>query len=195
MVYVKLSSNGVMKEGERLMYPEAYIQYLVQFHAHRDFFECHEILEEHWKENDIKNRYSPWVGLIQIAVGLYHYRRENFRGAEKILKNAYTILEQNPDHLRRLGLDFDKLLNVTHDCLLHVLERKDYRDINLPLTDQALIERCKQESAHQHVTWLAESDLRNKHLVHRHILRDRTEIDEERLRQKQLKETTRKLSR
>ena len=33
-----------------MVYPEAYIEYLMYFHGNRDYFECHEVLEEYWKE-------------------------------------------------------------------------------------------------------------------------------------------------
>ncbi|MCD2486520.1 DUF309 domain-containing protein, partial [Staphylococcus aureus] len=50
------------------MYPKAYIDYLVEFHATRDYFECHEILEEYWKEDPPKKRKRYWVGFIELAV-------------------------------------------------------------------------------------------------------------------------------
>lgn len=53
------------------MYPKAYIEYLVHFHSDRDYFECHEILEEHWKQD---GRNKGWLVLIQTAVAFYHYR-------------------------------------------------------------------------------------------------------------------------
>ncbi len=62
------------------MYPKAYIDYLVEFHATRDYFECHEILEEYWKEDPPKKRKRYWVGFIQLAVALYHHRRQNTAG-------------------------------------------------------------------------------------------------------------------
>ncbi|WP_205628902.1 DUF309 domain-containing protein, partial [Acinetobacter baumannii] len=52
------------------LYPEALIDYLVYFHADRDFFECHEVLEDYWKSLPKEERSLFWVGLIQIAVGL-----------------------------------------------------------------------------------------------------------------------------
>ena len=73
-------------------YPKAYILYLVHFHGDRDYFECHEILEEHWKEMDPKDRMSHWVGLIQIAVAVYHERRENRQGAIRTLTKATNNL-------------------------------------------------------------------------------------------------------
>lgn len=59
------SFKGLIK-----LYPKAYIDYLVYFHGLRDYFECHEVLEEHWKKDDKAERKKYWVGLIQIAVAL-----------------------------------------------------------------------------------------------------------------------------
>ena len=58
-------------------FPQKYIEYLVHFHGDRDYFECHEILEEYWKKIDNGNKESIWVGLIQLAVANYHHRRKN----------------------------------------------------------------------------------------------------------------------
>ncbi|WP_260405419.1 DUF309 domain-containing protein, partial [Paenibacillus sp. 598K] len=64
------------------IYPDDYIQYLIEFHVTRDYFECHELLEEYWKEQPGDDPfYDTWVGLIQIAVSQYHHRRSNHRGA------------------------------------------------------------------------------------------------------------------
>ena len=74
-----------------LNYPEDYLSFLVHFHGTRDYFECHEILEEYWKETAPKERDSHWVGLIQIAVALYHERRGNKQGATRTLTKAIEI--------------------------------------------------------------------------------------------------------
>ncbi len=50
------------------VYPEAYVAFLHEFHTTRDYFECHEILEEYWKEDPPEQRKEYWVGLIQLAV-------------------------------------------------------------------------------------------------------------------------------
>ncbi|WP_158735263.1 DUF309 domain-containing protein [Alteribacillus sp. YIM 98480] len=176
------------------MYPEAYIQYLIQFHGYRDFFECHEILEEHWKEKEVRNRDKYWVGLIQVAVGLYHHRRENWRGARKTFQNARSIIQENETSLQQLGLDTSRLIQLIDERLSDLLLHKGYTDMNLPITDTALIEQCRQECEANQVTWLADSDLDDPYIIHRHILRDRTSVTEERLHQKLLREQ-KKLSR
>ena len=54
-------------------YPEAYIDFLVHFHGDRDWFECHERLEEYWKEHPDDPKSDTWVGLIQVAeIGRAH---------------------------------------------------------------------------------------------------------------------------
>lgn len=37
------------------VYPEAYVAFLHEFHTTRDYFECHEILEEYWKEDPLSS--------------------------------------------------------------------------------------------------------------------------------------------
>lgn len=51
-------------------YPQAYIEYLEYYHGARDYFECHEVLEEYWKENPSSPLSAAWVGLIQLAVAM-----------------------------------------------------------------------------------------------------------------------------
>ncbi|SDH09933.1 hypothetical protein SAMN05192534_101610 [Alteribacillus persepolensis] len=175
-------------------YPEAYVQYLVQFHGHRDFFECHEILEEHWKEKPSGYRDKHWVGLIQIAVGLYHHRRANWRGAQKTFRNARRIVQEYSASLEELALDTDQLLFLMDQRLSDILLQRTYTDMNLPITDTSLTDQCFRMCEKENVDWLGESDMFNDHLVHRHILRDRTDITEERIQQKWLREQ-KKLSR
>ena len=87
-----------------MVYPEAYIEFLMYFHGNRDYFECHEVLEEYWKEVDPGNRSSHWVGLIQVAVGFYHYRRGNLAGALRTFHKAIKNIESNHNELIRLGI-------------------------------------------------------------------------------------------
>ncbi|KPC99353.1 hypothetical protein LR69_02339 [Geobacillus sp. BCO2] len=82
------------------MYPNAYIEYLVHFHSDRDYFECHEILEEHWKQD---GRNKGWLVLIQMAVAFYHYRRGNTSGALRLIRRARALLDEAQEMIRRLG--------------------------------------------------------------------------------------------
>lgn len=165
------------------MYPKAYIDFLHYFHCDRDYFECHEVLEEHWKEKASGERKLHWVGLIQIAVGLYHHRRGNFNGAKRMLTNAVSIIRKHSDEIDRLALDSSKLIELLEDILTKI-ERKDpYSSFDLPLTDETLLISCMKRAAEEKQVWGAPSDLQNKSLIHRHSTRNRDDVIQERLTQ------------
>lgn len=50
----------------------------------REFFHCHETLEDFWHRQSDANR-ELTQGIIQIAVGYYHFFRGNRPGARKLL--------------------------------------------------------------------------------------------------------------
>jgi uncharacterized protein len=172
------------------MYDRAFIDYLIYFHCERDYFECHEVLEEHWKKDPPKERKKYLVGFIQIAVGLYHQRRGNFNGAFKMISNAIDLLEDDPISIEKLGLHSEKLLKLLKERKNEIKNKQSYRSINLPITDETLMSLCLQHCSDKNVIWGTESDLSNEHLIHKHSKRDRTEVIEERLLQlKKRKET------
>jgi uncharacterized protein len=184
---VLLKQNS--KEGGSLMehYPKAYMEYLIHFHGERDYFECHEVLEEYWKEHPNGPFSRAYVGLIQIAVGLYHHRRGNVAGAVKMLQSALEGF--SAEQVKQLGLDNVKLRNEI-TLRLEQLNAGNtvYSDIDLPFIDEALQEHCKQECLRRGGSWCLASDISNPNLIHKHTLRDRTEVIQERLRQKQLRQ-------
>jgi uncharacterized protein len=169
------------------MYPKAYIVYLVHFHADRDYFECHEILEEFWKEEERGSRQKHWVGLIQIAVSLYHQRRGNYAGAERMLGKAISILKEEALHVQNLGIDPDILLDRLYTRLVDIKQNQPYASLCLPITDPDLLDACDEECKKRGLIWGKESDLSNNFLLNKHTLRDRSEVINERKRQKNAK--------
>ena len=77
-----------------LLHP-LFIDYCAYFNGNEDYFECHEVLEEYWKVVAPGEKLHPLVGYVQLATGMYHWRRENFDGAARILKKAIDNLETN----------------------------------------------------------------------------------------------------
>lgn len=169
------------------MYPTAYLDYLIYFHIERDYFECHEILEEYWKEHDPKKRDSHWVGLIQIAVGLYHHRRGNVNGAIRMYTKARSILEKNTVQLQQLGLN---KLDLIKQLDVQILRASDsdvrFDDIALPLSKD-VIHACQKRCETLGFEWKTKKDIPTE-LIHKHTLRDRTDVILERKRQLALKE-------
>lgn len=163
-----------------LPYSEAYIHYLVHFHGSRDFFECHELLEEHWKEETDPELKPVWHGLIQVAVSAYHERRGNARGALKMLEQAYSRLMKADPSLA--GLDRGKLMVLLEARLEGLRKGKAYSDPELPIADARLLEECLRLCASWGFEWNRASPLNEEPLLHRHTLRDRTEVIMERKR-------------
>lgn len=159
-----------------MTYPEKYIQYLVYFHGLRDYFECHEVLEDLWKEDKKEERKRHWPGLIQVAVALYHQRRGNLRGAQKVMQNAIQILKAEEAALQSLSLHYESLMDVLTKRHNEIVEGKSYTSLELPIMSDELLELCKLECAKLNCTWGEESNLSNEYIVHKHLLRDRSEI-------------------
>ncbi|WP_404442633.1 DUF309 domain-containing protein [Sutcliffiella horikoshii] len=169
------------------MYPKAYLDYLYHFHCDRDYFECHEVLEEYWKEKDAGEREIHWVGLIQISVGLYHHRRGNFKGALRMLQNAFRIIGKESSEIEALGLDSGRLLKMLEERIVYVTNQEPYESMNLPIADPDLLLSCDTMAKETNLVWGTASDLRDGSLVNRHTLRDRSDVIEERKRQLELR--------
>ncbi|MFP7297782.1 DUF309 domain-containing protein [Neobacillus niacini] len=164
------------------MYPKEYIQFLVHFNGTRDYFECHEILEEYWKESNDYQKDSIWVGLILLSVSRYHHRRENFSGAQRTLKKAINILSMHANRITALGLDVQVLIPSLSHLLKNVENMEGYQSINLPVIEPILLQACMERCESLGCTWGKGSNLEDKSIVHRHKLRDRTVVIEERMK-------------
>jgi len=75
----------------------------VALYNHRQFFECHEVLEQAWKEIDgpAKDFYK---GLIQAAVAFYHWSQGNLAGALTLARSATKYLKKYPPDYGGLDL-------------------------------------------------------------------------------------------
>jgi predicted metal-dependent hydrolase len=91
--------------------PEQYYQFIEKFND-REFYECHDLLEEIWME-DKSNKFLQ--GLLQLAVGLYHFECGNIKGARWMFKNARKYLSSYaPVHW---SLDVNGVLSYIESCL------------------------------------------------------------------------------
>ncbi|REE57383.1 hypothetical protein A8990_15729 [Paenibacillus taihuensis] len=154
-------------------YPAAYEAYLYEFHATRDYFECHELLEEYWKEQSEDSRNDTWVGLIQLAVSSYHHRRSNFRGALLMMRQAENRL--TAERLDDLGLDGEAVRELIVQRIAHLESRQPFTDLNFPIIDEALQARGMQRAEQEGHSW-GEPSREADELIHRHTLRDRSEV-------------------
>ena len=57
----------------------------------REFYECHEVLEDEWRPSRGEERFFLQA-LIHFAVGFYHHQQANREGAELQLRKALRKL-------------------------------------------------------------------------------------------------------
>lgn len=126
-------------------YEPLYIDYLIYFNRDQDYFECHEVLEELWLERD---RDSLYKGLLQIAVGLYHFRNGNLRGGIMMLQSSVDLLEPYPD--TTLGIDLGMLVQEVKGIVKQLSEPDaqsvTYRDLSIRIVDEALEQEILRRS-------------------------------------------------
>ncbi|WP_318246746.1 DUF309 domain-containing protein [Bacillus norwichensis] len=152
-----------------LIFPLSYIEFLTHFHGDRDFFECHEVLEDHWKKNGMK-KHSVWVGLIQIAVSFYHYRRGNRIGAVKMMKKALEILDKNRTEIYSLGISHDQLMPMLIRCCHEMQTGSSYKPISFPILDSELLTVCKERVHSLGLVWGGDDEL-DEFIINKHIAR------------------------
>jgi hypothetical protein len=161
-------------------YPDAYVKYLAVYHGARDFFECHEIMEEYWKNQTGARHEKCWLALIRLAVACYHARRGNWPGARKMMGKA--LQEVNPQLMDELGLDgrrLARMMRETQDRWANEIDTV-YEDIDLPVTDPALLQEAMRVCQECGWTWGMPSRKAHPDVIHRHLTRDRTEVIEAR---------------
>jgi uncharacterized protein len=161
--------------------PNAFIHYLYHFHVDRDYFECHEVLEEYWKEQTDQQKNSIWVGFILLAVANYHHRRNNFSGASRTLEKAIAIFHNQKGTIATLGFNVEEFFSILQTHYERLNNNNHYKSYTLPIilsTSQLL--QCFTQQEISQMNWNQVSDLSNENLVHRHKLRDRTDVITER---------------
>jgi uncharacterized protein len=92
-------------------YDPRYIRFLDLFNRERDYYECHDVMEDLWLE---EGRKPLLQGLLQVAVGLYHLDNGNRPGAVKLLTAALEKLACYPE--TALGIDLERLRRDASYC-------------------------------------------------------------------------------
>ncbi|MFJ7952421.1 DUF309 domain-containing protein [Lysinibacillus sp. NPDC096418] len=156
-----------------------FIDYCAYFNGNEDFFECHEVLEEYWKDIAPGDKNHPLVGLVQLATGLYHWRRGNQIGATRILQKALKNFEFNKESVFYEFLDFETLLIQTKRAIECSKDNGEFYAFKFPITQEL------QPLVTARINTLPTTD--NEYLLHKHMLRDRSHILAERLENKQRK--------
>jgi predicted metal-dependent hydrolase len=98
---------------------DALIKGIAEFNSWR-FYDCHETLEDIWREAGSKGALRQaqgdrdigfanfYQGIIKAAAGFHHVIRGNYRGAVNLLEDTFRLL--GPYRPAALGVDVDRLL-------------------------------------------------------------------------------------
>ena len=89
------------------------------------FFECHEMLENAWREESAPCRFL-YQGMLQLGVAFYHIQQGNRPGALKVLKRAADKFDRLPDHCQ--GIDVARLRRICREFQGRLLGR-DWAEI------------------------------------------------------------------
>lgn len=150
-----------------------FVKFIIYFNDNQDFFECHEVLEDYWNSIPQRTKTHPLTGYILLATGLYHWRRGNTIGALRTIKKAQhkmsTMDSITPSFTE--GIDFE-LLRENVDKSIQLIEAEvPFTSFKIEVTSHEL-----QHAVKETVTSLKLLPAGSEAIIHKHLLRDRTEI-------------------
>jgi predicted metal-dependent hydrolase len=102
-------------------YDPRYLGGILFFNAH-DFFGAHEVWEGLWMESAGPER-RFYQGLIQAAVGLFHFGNGNLRGALKLYRTSRAYMDGLGSPY--LGLDIEVFWQQMATCFAPLLANPD----------------------------------------------------------------------
>ncbi|TQR21068.1 DUF309 domain-containing protein [Psychrobacillus vulpis] len=153
-----------------------FVQFLKEFNETYDYFECHEVLEEYWKEVAPRRKVHPLTALILVSTGMYHWRRGNFIGAIKTTSTSIDRLIESSNSPFFETINYEKLLEDVTTSLKLMKNASTFQPFTIQITDKnllTLVNNLKIDNC---------TDLH--FLIHKHMLRDRSEILKEREKSK-----------
>lgn len=100
----------------------------------REFFACHDVLEEIWGETLAGREF--YQGLIHAAVALFHFGEGNLGGARKMAGSAIRYLEPFQPACR--GVDVERLIGEFRACFAELLAPHTAYPAGLILNEQRI---------------------------------------------------------
>ncbi|GKV67911.1 hypothetical protein NCCP2716_04090 [Sporosarcina sp. NCCP-2716] len=150
-----------------------FVQFLVYFNTNGDYFEGHEVLEDYWKSVSAHTKIHPLTAFILLTTGMYHWRRGNFEGSSRTLHKAQQRFREAiplfPDYAEEI--DLDGLLLDMDNAVRTIRDRQPFKPFAIRGLSPDLAGKT-QAAALTLPLLPAGSDP----VIHKHMLRDRTDI-------------------
>ncbi|MEZ6068381.1 MAG: DUF309 domain-containing protein [Planctomycetaceae bacterium] len=107
----------------------------VELFNRREFFACHDLLEEVWGETLGEDR-EFYQGLIHAAVSLHHFEGGNLGGARKMAESTLRYLL--PYVTRDMSIDLERFLTDYGECFRELLAAEGSYPTGLTLDESLL---------------------------------------------------------
>ncbi len=107
----------------------------VELFNRREFFACHDVLEELWSETLDDDR-TFYQGLIHAAVALFHFEEGNLGGARKMFRSARAYLA--PYAPAHAGLQVAEFLAAFEQCFAELRALRDPTDRSVSLRPELI---------------------------------------------------------
>ncbi|GAA3725537.1 DUF309 domain-containing protein [Salinicoccus jeotgali] len=144
----------------------------------QDYFECHEIMESHWKSKPVLTKHDPEVFLILVAVAEYHYRQGNTAGAERSYSRAIALYDAHEYDLFSLGMT-EILITMIHERKKHI-KTIPFTPLQFPLTDETWSHLHAMQDPSTPIGTFREMAInrfvQEEGIVFKHRLRDRSDV-------------------
>ncbi len=110
---------------------------------HREYFECHETLENLWNREPRPIRIL-YKGILQVGVGCYHLLRGNYHGATVKLESGAAYLEAFAPRCQ--GVEVARLITDARILRARLIELgpEQFRTVDLNLLPQVHLAPAEQ---------------------------------------------------
>lgn len=150
-----------------------FVKFIIYFNDNQDFFECHEVLEDYWNNIPTRTKEHPLTSYILLSTGMYHWRRGNTTGALRTIKKAQykmaSMVSAAPEFTE--GIDFDDLLRNIDKAALSIEANRPFKSFPIKVLSAEIQQQVINAAATMELLPRG-----SEAIIHKHLLRDRTEI-------------------
>jgi uncharacterized protein len=119
----------------------------VRLFNEREFFACHDVLEELWTDTLGEER-TFYQGLIHAAVSLFHFEEGNLGGARKMYDSTRRYLK--PYLPLYMGIDLAGFLTDYETCFRPLLDAGSTWPAGVALDPASVPVLCRKGEAEHH---------------------------------------------